>query len=361
MLRPGRFSELQGELQRILLENTFLESARFADRSVTQLFGRVHPLSLGLTAEQRARRPLDVIYQKQPFHWQWHIDQHMQKVQRPIRMILDPNSQRYQNNAIIVVNHLSFKNSDRYFSEQAKRGYTNIAAMHQGDLTASQSYGWYQKTKFVLRNHFPSRSVAVKKAMALDRLYVLPLGSLTHDSMSFVNRGEFGRIQLASKRKHLCNFVGSLTHHGTRMALGKSLHAAGMGPDPSKAKYEKWGTSGGVKCFTYYSGDWKSKKQMQPWEYRTVISNSAFTFVPQGRGPSSFRLTEALELGSIPIISDIDNFNLPYGEHPMPTIKDSQWGTLPPVLVKMYAEHPEELDALQERVFTWWHAWKQTY
>jgi len=56
----------------------------------------------------------------------------------------------------------------------------------------------------------------------------------------------------------------------------------------------------------------------QPYEMRQIIANSMFAPVPLGRGPDSFRLYEALELGAIPIITDTDHFNIPLGNHPLP-------------------------------------------
>ena len=49
-----------------------------------------------------------------------------------------------------------------------------------------------------------------------------------------------------------------------------------------------------------------------------LLSNSVFAPVPLGRGPDSFRLYEALEMGAIPVITDIEAFNVPLGDHPIP-------------------------------------------
>ena len=357
-----RESRLNALMHQALLESMTIDSARFTDRAVTSLYGRIHPMSYTLADEYKSRRPLVLLYHKSPFHWQWHIDQHLMRVQRPIQMIVDGPGTRHQDHSIVVVNHLSYKNCKKYFADAQKKGHRNIAALHQGDIGFSQSYEWYRQVKFVLRNHYPARTIALKKKMPLEHTYILPLGSLTHDSMSFTNNGEFNRLQPASRRKHLCNFIGNLGNHPNRGALANGLKESGLGPGPKEFHYKLWGTGGGVKCMTFYSGaDWKSKKQMQPHEYRAAIQESAFTFAPQGRGPSSFRLSEALELGSIPVLSDIDTVHLPYGEHPLPVIENSQWETAPSELMKMYAENPEMMDELQRRVFTWWRAWKHAY
>lgn len=358
----SREARLHTLMEMALHENMVLDSARFTDRAVTQLHGRMHPMTYGLAEEYRTRQPLSIIYQKQPFHWQWHLDQHLVMLQRPVKIVLDPPSTRYQDNSIVVVNHLSFQKATKYFAELVRRGNHRVAAFHLGDIEFKQNYAWYNQVKFVMRNHYPARHVALKRNIPLKHTYILPLGSLVHDSMTYVNHGEFNRMIPASRRKHLCNFIGNLGNHPNRQALAKGLEKSGMGPNAKEFHYKHWGADGGVKCLTFYSGaDWKSKKQMQPYEYRAVIQDSAFTFAPQGRGPSSFRLSEALEFGSIPILSDIDTVHLPYGEHPLPVIANDEWETAPTELMQMYAEFPEKMDELQRRVFTWWRSWKKTY
>ena len=145
------------------------------------------------------------------------------------------------------------------------------------------------------------------------------------------------------RRAHLCGFVGALKHSGTRMDMARGMKAGGL--IDSTETYKRMGFDGGFKCAVYFStSSWSDKNQMkvrprsrgrfcwcpthnlshacrprQPYEYRQLLQNSQFAPVPLGRGPDSFRLYEALESGAIPIITDIDNFNIPLGkDHPLP-------------------------------------------
>lgn len=167
------------------------------------------------------------------------------------------------------------------------------------------------------------------------------------------------QVRPAPLRKHLCNFIGNLKNHPARQQLANGLLRAKL-IDHLKT-YSIQGREGGFKCFALFTGDWSNAKQMQPYEYREVVSDSVFTLVPPGMGPSSFRMYEALELGSIPIISDSDHFNLPYGEHPLPLIPDDKWDTLPALFFEMHYKQPERILELQRRVFRWWHVWKRTF
>jgi hypothetical protein len=75
----------------------------------------------------------------------------------------------------------------------------------------------------------------------------------------------------------------------------------------------------------------------------------------------SFRLYEALEAGSIPIVEKrwtLDYFRLLLGEHPIPTVRS--WAEARD-LVKRLAADPDGLNALQDRCLSWWDAYKRAY
>lgn len=160
------------------------------------------------------------------------------------------------------------------------------------------------------------------------------------------------------RRKHFCSFVGALKHSRTREAMATGLIRGGY--VKSTDSYKRMGFDGGQKCAVYFSGsNWSDKKQMVNYEYRSLLANTVFALVPLGRGPDSFRLYEALELGAIPIITDHGAFTEPFGpDCPLPRVPESQWDSAPVTLLNKYYDDRAATFELQQRVFTWWVQWK---
>lgn len=308
------------------------------------------------------RDPLNIIYLHSPFHWPWHLDHWLRGLSRPVRMYIDPKGTRCMFNSIVVVNHLAVKDRkldpNKYFRTCAESGIKNIGVFHTGDLTMDQSYDYYHKAAFVYRNHFPSKEQIQRLHLPEKKIRLLPLGSITMDSISLDN---FYQTLPSMRRSYLCGFVGALKHSKSREAMAKGLRSAGFIPNTDT--YKRMGFEGGKKCAVYFSTSrWKDKDQMKPHEYRALLSNAVFAPVPLGRGPDSFRLYEALELGAIPIITDVDHFNLPLGkDHPLPRVKKGRWDKdLVPILTKYHDDRAATFE-LQKRVFRWWVKWKYDF
>ena len=83
-----------------------------------------------------------------------------------------------------------------------------------------------------------------------------------------------------------------------------------------------------------YLGISASKKDNK--QFRKLTSQSMFTLCPRGYGPTSFRLYESINLGSIPIYIS-DNFLLPFQDK-------IEWEKLA-LLVKL-----EDIDSIHEKV-----------
>lgn len=86
------------------------------------------------------------------------------------------------------------------------------------------------------------------------------------------------------KRTILANFVGGLTH-------------------PVRKTMYRW--------FKNKSGFYYSYKRVDTYAFCKLLSRSVFTLCPRGFGPSSFRIAEALQYGSIPVYIS-DEFVLPH-------------------------------------------------
>ena len=60
-----------------------------------------------------------------------------------------------------------------------------------------------------------------------------------------------------------------------------------------------------TRCYIFASKTFESNVNLNSREYRQVVLNSAITIAPAGHNRDSFRIYEALEAGSIPIIDGV--------------------------------------------------------
>lgn len=98
--------------------------------------------------------------------------------------------------------------------------------------------------------------------------------------------------------------------------------------------------------------------------YRDLLSESVYTLCPAGTNEESYRVWEALEAGSIPIIKSshawsplqIPKNNGGLGPHPLPTV--STWSEAVTMLKTDLPQLGEEVDLLQARVMRWWKQFK---
>jgi hypothetical protein len=110
--------------------------------------------------------------------------------------------------------------------------------------------------------------------------YPLPLVSMPHAAQHEDVHGNF-----------LLNFIGQLTHPIRKIVLRPLMHIH--------------------NCFV-------TTTKQNLYDYTWALQNSTFTLCPRGFGPTSFRIQEALQYGSIPVyISDefIIPHNIPFEEY----------------------------------------------
>jgi hypothetical protein len=114
----------------------------------------------------------------------------------------------------------------------------------------------------------------------------------------------------------LCSFVGSVTHSCRSKMLDVFKDKPGV---------------------TLITNDWTNQVQEDKQQlYLSVMSKSRFTLAPRGYGKTSFRLYEALHLGSIPVYI-YDDAWLPYKD----VVEWNKMAVLVPV---------DELDGLYDRL-----------
>jgi hypothetical protein len=100
-----------------------------------------------------------------------------------------------------------------------------------------------------------------------------------------------------AQRKYLYNFLGSMTSY-SRQVL-KKVVARDLASPENQQKYPG---------FVHITDKWhlkvtKTNGYVEPDEYKRVLLQSAFTLCPTGHNPEAYRIFEALEAGSIPILA----------------------------------------------------------
>ncbi len=97
-------------------------------------------------------------------------------------------------------------------------------------------------------------------------------------------------------------------------------------------------------------------------ENAAALRNSIFAPSPMGNANlECFRVYEALESGSIPIVEKrwtLDYFREALGDHPMPTVRSWREARS---LIQSALREPAELDVLQQRCVAWWKQYKESY
>jgi len=156
----------------------------------------------------------------------------------------------------------------------------------------------------------------------------------------------------AAERRYLWSFVGQ---------LGKSSR-----PDMAKALLRVEPhflfSTDEVSGLIFLSGSAGKPRRLPAAEASQMLFQSAFSPCPMGNVQvECYRVYEALEAGSIPIIEKrwtLDYFRELLGEHPMPTVRS--WGEAR-ALIRQLSDDPGKINALQERCMTWWDGFKAAY
>jgi len=105
--------------------------------------------------------------------------------------------------------------------------------------------------------------------------------------------------------------------------------------------------------------------------YVEALQDSIFTLCPFGKNPETYRIWEAFETGSIPILRTYDPSSMgadsqcddPFAlliESEAPVVWVAEWHQLEAVL-EPYLDDPKKLQDLQSRMLWWWQKFKLRY
>ena len=205
------------------------------------------------------------------------------------------------------------------------------------------------------RGDFDARTY--RAAAAARPAAYLPLGPRRDAWRSLrERRGAAGFVpRVASERRYAFNAVFSVSTHKTRGKLAGVLASrAAADPLPAFANLaEEW---------TAAVDDPRSQ-QLDSRSYATVLLDSAFTLAPAGHNPECFRLFEAADAGSIPVLLRADLHGGPRrcgssleGWRDAPLLVLESWSDLHSAIGALVAD-PAALDARQERLRGWYEGY----
>lgn len=118
--------------------------------------------------------------------------------------------------------------------------------------------------------------------------YGWPLGVATYRSFPVVRSSN---LALKQKRKHICNFLGTVYENSSRTELLNIMDSHDL--------LQK-------NCFTYVRYKWLPSETKRTSElYQNAMKDSDLTLCPVGKNTECYRIYEAISYGSVPVIEDI--------------------------------------------------------
>lgn len=237
----------------------------------------------------------------------------------PHRTIENLDHTQFIDNSVIVDAICWAPYHNAYINELASRGY-NFGLVHLTDESTKDDISSYDKCKFVLRNYY--------RGSMPDHVMHVPLGW---------NTGFTDYIQdiPLMNKQHVWAFVGA------RWDQNRNEMASVMTSIP-----------GGSLYVADHTGP-----RLAPAQMGRFYSDAIFVPCPSGALIiDSFRVTEALEAGCIPIVERSDYWFKMHGKD-FPAIQIDSWQQAPSVISDLLNDI-SRLTALRILCHTWWSAHK---
>lgn len=238
--------------------------------------------------------------------------------------VLDGEYKTVLNNSIVVISLHENNNRMDYFEQFDKKKY-KYGIIHVNDELYSHPTDCYKKAKFVFRNYWHKNFLKQK------HVYAFPIGY----KRGFWNNYPFKQINDASHRDYVWSFAGQITQKPTRETM-----IANMKNVPNHYIYETFA--------------WADPNSLTTEDYRNLLLNTIFVPCPTGFwNLDSFRLSETLECGCIPIVEKkpFDYFTKLYGNHPF--ISVDSWDQAPALINELLAD-PVRLEYRRQKCYNWW-------
>ena len=203
-----------------------------------------------------------------------------------------------------------------YIDEMAKRGL-KFGMIHLTDESTKDNIDSYRHCRFVLRNYYRGEGLG-------DNVMHIPLG--WNDGVTDVADN-----LPSAQRKNTWGYVGERWDHN-RNTMASALQTV----------------PNGILYVVHHTGPRLTPVEMSKI-YRDCI------FVPCPRGAliiDSFRVTEALEAGCIPIVEKSNYWKNMHGAD-FPAIQIDNWHEVPNIM-QQYVSNPPALESLRLHCNDWW-------
>jgi hypothetical protein len=225
----------------------------------------------------------------------------------------------YFENSVIIDSICWAPYHNEYIAELDSRGY-KYALIHLSDESIDADINSYENCKFVLRNYFRPNSP--------QNTFHIPLGYNNGFSSSYSDTP-------ITNRKFNISFIAERMDQN-RLDMFNC-----------------------IKCIDRsYFHIANPSNRLSPKDMSVIYSNSIFIPCPKGAlNIDSFRVTEALEAGCIPLVETNDYwFNL-YGPY-FPAIQLLTWNDAPK-LISEALSNPDKLEIKRQQCYLWWKNYKE--
>jgi hypothetical protein len=225
--------------------------------------------------------------------------------------------------SLVMCDRLDLLSGD-FLEEVRKQG--SVGLFHISQQWYRDPLDAYRSFAFVWRTHFHT---ALRGGPVLQ----LPIPPAALDVVTAEPRPEAAKP--LAERRWTWSFAGHVKT--TRVAMMQAFRTVDGGVEHLSGNLNQFG------------------ELLDPADYLQMLAESMF--VPCGMGNvhmESFRAYEALEVGAVPVLERrpwLDYHRELLGDHPMPTVRS--W-TQAPALVRELLAEPDELEALQHRLVSWW-------
>ena len=279
-----------------------------------------------LSSLNAAPKKIHLIWLHDPNHF-WEKDwlpEILSEVHCEIDELADTNCEQFLDNSIFIIPDIPSNKCKQHFSRCRAMGL-KFGIIHLSDEFYAGSDDFYKHAVFVLRNYWH------KKYLNMDNVSFFPLGYTYKFWNNFT-----GQITDSSHRKYTWSFPGH-ANKSTRLHMLANM----------------------ILVPNYFVHDTSVARALASEQYRDLLLDSIFVPCPKGNwNIDSFRVTESLECGCIPIVEThpFDYYAKLLGSHPFPSVYT--WDEAPALIAQLLA-NPEKLEKLRIDCYEWWQNYKK--
>lgn len=237
----------------------------------------------------------------------------------PHRTITDYNQNACIHRSYIIYN--STIDNREYIKELANKGVT-FGLIHLSDEWGRDDTDIYKYAKTVIRNYYKDLG---------NNVLNIPLGWMNGFPQNMT-------IKSTEERKYVWSFSGHVDKT-TRMEMAKWMSTVPNGKSYFKKCGEDWGPFQG--------------HALNPQQMADMYNDSLFVPCPQGNcSIDSFRVTEALQAGAIPIVERNNYWIKLFGPN-CPFVQVDRWEDAPLLIENLKADFTT-IDSIRQHNHRWW-------